>query len=101
MSQKKYQRATVYWDDAWDRMRSTMFNNELSQKLLESCPMESTGWIVAKDRKRPGLAFELDEEQDARFTQSIPRKMITRIEYLEPVERPVRKKERRDASEKG
>ena len=52
--------------------------------------METIGWLVAEDKERVGLVQELDKDGDTRASHSIPRKMITRIEYLEPVEKPVK-----------
>ena len=90
MSQKKeYPRVTVYWEDAF-RNTGTTYEADYEKELLKSWPMETIGWLVAENKERVAIVQELDKNGDTRNCHSIPRKMITRIEYLEPVEKPAK-----------
>ena len=91
MSQeKKYRRATVYWEDAFHRGGLTE-EGDFKKELLKAFSMQTTGWIVAQTKDRLAMVTELDPEGDTRHGHSIPSKMIIRIEYLEPVEKKAKK----------
>ena len=84
MSQEeKYRRATVHWEDAFHRGGLTE-KSDFEKELLRAFPMQTTGWIVAQTKDRLAMVTELDPEGDTRHGHSIPRKMITSIEYLVP-----------------
>ena len=89
--EKGYPRVTVHWDDAF-RNSGQQYKADFKKELLKSWPMETIGWLVAEDKDRVGLVQELDRDGDTRSSHSIPRKMITRIEYLEPVQKPTKAK---------
>ena len=93
--EKGYPRVTIHWDDAWSRTTTWTEAKSFAKELLQSAPMYSTGWLIAQDDERIALAYELDEQGDSRRTQTIHRKMITSIEYLEPVEKPTKAKGKR------
>ena len=84
---KDYPRATIYWDDAWSRDMRWTDQENFAKELLQDSPMKTTGWIIAQNKKRIAMAFEFDvDDGGSRKVQSIPRKLISRVEYLEPVQ---------------
>ena len=90
--ENKYRRVTVYWEDAF-RNTGTTYQADFEKELLKSWPMETIGWLVAEDKERVGLVQELDKDGDTRTCHSIPRKMITSIEYLVPARQSRAKKQ--------
>lgn len=88
---KQPPRATVWWDDAHS-VTLDLYDHSDLEKSHNPYIVGTTGWLLQDDAAGVSIAYSFNVEQkelgpkaDYRGHHFIPRGMIRRIEYLEPV----------------
>ena len=94
MKEIKLKLARIYWNDASHYAAS----NEISwlRENASGTELVTVGYVVKGIGKAYIIAHEISGEGNARNTSVIPKKMITKVDYLES-----KKKGGRDGKESG